>query len=157
MHQKVTNDLQQCCISCETIFSTKCEKAKVNQNAIARDFLALKWSGIHTIPSIKWLKAKARETLEEWWTAHLSQCLPQVQQITCKTCTGWNMAPSPCQSVLLCSGLGEPSCSMAELTVGPCTPCGCEMNDLTQTLLTKWHLIYHLLFVKLVPHQTVAK
>lgn len=60
---------------------------------------------------IKYLMGKARERPEEWWAAHLSQCHQPVQQITCKTCRGWNPASFTCQSVL--PGIS----SVTELTV----------------------------------------
>lgn len=104
----------------------------------------------HTLNQMSEDKGKG----ETWGAMNCSSLTVQVQQITC---TGWNTAPSPCPSVLPHGGLGSPPCSIMELTVGSCTPCSPEMNDFSHALLTKKHLIKHLILVKLVPHESVAK
>lgn len=99
MHQQITKALQQGCISCEAIFSTKHAK---NVNSIKILWQETSWHcrGQEYTLYIKCLMGKARERPKEWWAAHLSQRRQPVQQITCKTCRGWNTAPFTCQSVL---------------------------------------------------------
>lgn len=149
MHQKVMKDLQQCCVSCETVFSNHAK----NPNSIKILWQEISWpcSGQEYTLSIKCLMGKVRKTPKEWWAAHLSQCPQPVQQITCKTCRGWNRAPFTCQSVL--SGITSATGLTVTLNQPPafCQVSGIRerQNKLIREVQTflSWNLLHHFLIL----------
>lgn len=92
MLPQVTKDVQPCCLSCELHFQQNMQKPKLNQNSVARDFLALQQSEISDGKGEGETQGVMSCSSLTVPSAHATNCMQDMGE--------WNTAAVTCQSVL---------------------------------------------------------